>query len=455
MNAAELKAAHETKPSRGKPLPPGPKSLKFFNTMKVLRNPRAAFERWVAEYGDPFFVHALNGPIVVTGRPELIREVFAQDTSKFEVFGERAIRPMLGPGSMLMLDGEKHRRERKLVMPMFHGSRMKAYGDIIRTATLDAMEAVADHSSFEMISVSTDVSLKVIAQAILGGDCAETIDRLTSLARETIERSLPILFFSPRTQIPFMGISPWDRFTKARRTLREAFDDELERREKDPQPREDILTMLLDARYDDGESMSKEHLYDELGTFLMAGHETTAISLAWAIYFLLTNPEPFGRLKHELAACDASDVATLATQPYLKAVVSETLRLNPIVTEVLRVLRSPMELGEYEVPAGFAVAPAAALTHYREELYPEPDCFRPDRFLNRQYSSSEYLPFGGGTRRCAGAAFALYELAIALGTIVTRFELELLEKAPVVPKRRNVVMGPSTGVRVRVTEKFH
>ncbi|MFN3190855.1 MAG: cytochrome P450 [Aureliella sp.] len=453
MNAAELNAMPGKKPSRDKSVPPGPTSPKFFNTMKVLRNPRAAFETWVAEYGDPFFVHALNGPIVVTGRPELIKEVFAQDTSKFEVFGERAIRPMLGPGSMLMLDGEKHRRERKLVMPMFHGSRMKAYGDIIRIATLDAMEAVADRSSFEMISVATDVSLKVIAQAILGGDQSGTTDRLTRLARETIDKSLPILFFSPRTQISFMGLSPWDRFTKARRTLREAFDDELERRQKDPQPREDILTMLLDARYEDGEAMSKEHLYDELGTFLMAGHETTAISLSWAIYFLLTNPEPLEQLKQELAGGDTSDPATLATLPYLKAVVSETLRLNPIVTEVLRVLRSPMELGGYEIPAGFAVAPAAALTHYREDLYPEPERFRPERFLDRQYSSSEYLPFGGGTRRCAGAAFALYELAIALGTIVTHFELELLEKTPVVPKRRNVVMGPSTGVLVRVTEK--
>ncbi|MEM6366642.1 MAG: cytochrome P450, partial [Planctomycetota bacterium] len=219
-------------------LPPGPNCSRWNVTWQVLKNPRRAFEQWRDQYGDPFFVHALNGPIVVTGRPDLIREIFTHDPMNYEVFGTRAIRPVLGAGSMLSMDGMRHRRERKLVMPMFHGTRMRAYGDIIRDATLTEMSVIEPDSVFEMLDLTTRISLQVIVKAILGGEEASTINRLMDLACEVVRRSHPILFFSPKMQRHFFGLSPWDRFTKARDQLRNAFDDELARRQAFPAERQ-------------------------------------------------------------------------------------------------------------------------------------------------------------------------------------------------------------------------
>ncbi|MEM7476957.1 MAG: cytochrome P450 [Planctomycetota bacterium] len=438
--------------SESSKIPPGPGGSRFLNTMRVLRNPQKAFLDWSQRYGDPFLVRALNGPIVVTGQPELIKKIYSHDAKDFDAFGKRAVIPMLGEGSMLMLDGNTHRQERKLTMPMFHGERMRAYADIIRDSTLQEMQGHTSGAPFEMMSVTTEISLQVIVQAVLGGEQAETIDQLMNLAKETIRRSLPILFFSPRLQFSFFGISPWDQCQRARRRLRDAFDQELKRRETDPKEREDILELLLKARYEDGQAMEKQHLFDELGTFLFAGHETSAVAMAWATYYLLSNPDKLSKLKTELDSCDASSGAELAKLPYLKAVVSESLRLNPIVTEVVRLLNKPIQFEGYDLPAGFSLAPATVMVHYNEEIFPEPEKFRPERFLENNFSAWQYMPFGGGARRCIGAAFSLYEMAIALGTVFANYELELLESKPVVAQRRNVTMGPSTGIRVRVSK---
>lgn len=206
--------------------------------------------------------------------------------------------------------------------------------------------------------------------------------------------------------------------------------------------------MLMESRYEDGSAMQHDDLFDELGTFLFAGHETSALAMAWATYHLLSNPIELEKLKSSLDSASDQSPDELSRLPLLKAVVSETLRLNPIITEVVRVVRTPMNFGSYRLPVGTAVAPAAALVHYDPEIYPEPEAFHPDRFIDNQPAAAEYIPFGGGARRCAGAAFASYEMTIVLGTIFKNFDLTLLEKNQVIPKRRNLTMGPSSGIRV-------
>jgi cytochrome P450 len=287
-------------------------------------------------------------------------------------------------------------------------------------------------------------------QAIFGGENVASIRQLLALSREAVKCSSPILFFSPKMHFRFLGLSPWDRFRKAQTRLRNAFAAELERRRREPAEREDILTLLTNARYEDGSPIELEHAQDELGTFLFAGHETSALAMAWAFYHLHRHPQTLQALRDELVGVNATAPEELVKLPYLKAVVQETLRLHPIVTEVLRVLKSPMQLGAFTIPAGVAVAPATVLAHYRADTFPEPDAFRPKRFLEHSYSSSEYFPFGGGQRRCAGAAFAMYEMAIVLGTLLSRYEFELLEKKELHPIRRNITMGPSSGVLMRV-----
>ncbi len=423
-------------------------------TLKLIRSPREAFEEWSKQYGDPFYVHALNGPVVVTGRPDLIREIFAHDSAEYDIFAQQSVKPILGEGSMLLLTGQRHRQERKLIMPMFHGDRMRAYAQIMQTIAIDGMERISQGKPFEMLSTTTRISLDVIVQTIFGGENQQSIAKLMQLSGQTMKSMSPLLFFSRKTHFHFFGLSPWDRFTKSQSELRAAFESEIQRRQDAPMERQDILTLLTKAHYEDGSAITAEHTYDELGTFLFAGHETTAVSLAWAMYHLHSNPQTLQTLQDELKAVGDDSPESLAKLPYLKAVVQETMRLNPIVTEVIRLLKSPMQLAEYKLPAGTAVAPASVLAHYREETFPEPNAFRPERFIDRTYSPAEYFPFGGGNRRCAGAAFASYEMAIVLGTILSKWKLQLLETSPVTPKRRNITMGPSTGIRMQTVGRL-
>ena len=202
-----------------------------------------------------------------------------------------------------------------------------------------------------------------------------------------------LLFFSKKTHISFLGLSPIDRGNSANANLIALFELAIEARQRNGDNRQDILALFCQAKYEDGQTISREHIYSELMTFLFAGHETTALSMAWAIYHLHRNPASLTRLREELDALPDEQPETLAAAPYLKAVVQETLRIHPIVTETLRKLTQAMDLGEFTVPAGMAVASATVLAHYNADVYPEPDTFRPERFLERSYLPFEYMRY--------------------------------------------------------------
>ena len=429
-------------------LPKGPNG-KFRSTLGVLRNPRAFLSHGVQTYGDPFLLTAMNGPVLVTGKPEYVEQVFRAPPDTFSVFARDAMIPLLGSGSLLMMEGSAHRCERKRVAPPLHGDRMKAYG---RAMQIIAREAIAHYEGgkqFTGLQIGTDISLDVILQTILGADTERLIQDFRKSTRLVLSRSWPILFFSPKTQLSFLGLSPLDRLRVAQQRLREQLRSELDRRGDLINEREDILSILARST-DETPAPDFEQLADSVGTLMFAGHETTAVSIAWAIYHLHRNPIWLARLREELDASDGQP-DTYAALPLLKACVQETLRLNPIVTEVLRIVKEPFQLAGVDVPVGHGIAAASCLTHYDPELFIQPARFNPERFIERTYSPSEYYPFGGGNRRCVGAAFASYKMAIVLGTILQSHELELLDRSKVVPKRRNITMGPSTGVRLRVT----
>jgi cytochrome P450 len=213
--------------------------------------------------------------------------------------------------------------------------------------------------------------------------------------------------------------------------------------------RDDILSLLLAARYEDGSAVSDEGLRDELKTLLIAGHETTAIALAWAFYWLHREPNVYHRLQAELLGLGhPPDPDDLLRLPYLSAVCDEALRLYPVIGAITRRLRQPMALCGYTLPAGIAVGAAVALTHLDPALYPDPHRFRPERFLGHTYTPFEYLPFGGGARRCIGAAFAVYEMKIVLGSILVQHRLGLVDDKPLHPKPRTFTIGPPGGVRM-------
>ena len=230
---------------------------------------------------------------------------------------------------------------------------------------------------------------------------------------------------------------------------------EIAARRAAPDPaREDILSLLLAARDEAGDAMHDDELRDELMTLLFAGHETTAIAIAWACYWLHRHPPVLERLRAEVDALgDDPQPDAIVRLPYLDAVCNEVLRLHPIAPDVPRQLVGPLELAGYTLGPPLCVDAAITLLHRREDLYPDPDSFRPERFLARRFGPFEFTPFGGGHRRCIGAAFATYELKIVLATFLRHAHLELAEPGEVRPARRNIVLGPSTGVRMRLRER--
>ena len=325
---------------------------------------------------------------------------------------------------MLLATGDHHKRLRKLMSPPFHGARMRAYGRIMVGAARRAFAGVEPGGRFIVQHKTQAVSLEVIIRAVFGIESRAELEACEQAMVETMEAVHPAFLFAKALQREFFGVGPYAKFTRKRDAALALLDDQIAACRAAPDGREDILAMLTQARDEEGEPLTDLEIRDQLVTLLIAGHETTAIALAWAFYWLHRHPEARARLLEELAELGASvedddGPERIARLPYLTAVCNETLRLNPIVPDIIRLLKGPLTLGDYTLPAGVAVSPAAALLHQREELYPEPTAWRPERFLDRKFSPFEFLPFGGGHRRCIGAAFALYEMKIVLAAVLS------------------------------------
>lgn len=430
-------------------LPPGSK-LSLLQTYRYVRDPYDYLARMLAQHGDPFTAHVVNGTVVMTGDPAIVQRIYSADPDNFAPFGADAVRPLLGDASVMLMKGERHKRERKLLMPAFHGERMRAYGETIRAAAHAAAATWLKGQVFVFQDSSQWISLEVIVRAVFGVVEPDRVDAVRKAILELIDATIPSLLFFPFLQRELFGRGPWARLMRARERIGFLIAADLAARRSRPEESgDDILSRMLAARHDDGTGMTDEEIHSELLTLLVAGHETTGIALAWAIYWLHRDRERLAKLLAELdAAGEHPEPDVLARLPYLEAVVSETLRLYPIAPDTPRTLARPFELAGYTLPAGVCVAPATALLHARADIYPEPHSFRPERFLGKKFGPFEYTPFGGGHRRCLGAAFATYEMKLVLATLLRHYRLALAEPRAVKPGRRNVVLGPATGVRV-------
>jgi cytochrome P450 len=432
-------------------LPAGPSGV-LRSTYRVLRSPFRDFPRWAARYGDPFTIPTVNGTVVITGDPELIKVIFSADPQIYGPWAVDALGPTLGQRSIFMLEGAPHTRERKLLAPPLHGDRMRAYADVIAQVARRRFAERVESSRVLTLELAQAISLEVITRAIFGARDDESARALQAAVIDLVEASSPLMFFMPFLQREFAGLGPWARFRRRFVALDALLQQQIDRARRSPGV--DVCSLLAQATYDDGEPMPDAAIRDELRTMLFAGHETTAITIAWAIELLHRHPEALARVHTELEALGPDpDPEAIARLEYLDAVCKEAMRLYPVVTEVLRVLRAPLRLGAVEVPAGIGVSASALLAHRREDLYPDAETFRPERFLERRFSPFEYLPFGGGHRRCIGAAFATFEMKIVLGVALSRHRLTLLDDGPATPVRRNVTMAPGGGVPIRVRDR--
>jgi cytochrome P450 family 110 len=441
-------------------LPPTTKTPQMLIMIRALIDQFGTLEKYNQKFGEIFYTpkSSLLPPYVIFSNPQAIEKVFTADPNLFEVGRQSTlpVRVLLGDNSLVLLDGMQHQRQRKLLMPPFHGERMKSYGQTMVDVTKQVIAQWQVGQTICLRDYTQEISLRVILRTIFGLDGGERYDRLKKILVDWLglfNSPLNSFFlFFPALQKDLGFLTPWGKFLQQKRLIREILQQECARRRNNPDAMgEDILSLLLAARDEAGQPMSDGEIRDELITMLFAGHETTASSLAWSFYWLHRLPEVGQKLRTELNSLGKdAEFTTIAKLPYLNAVVSETLRLNPVVVFVGRQLKQPFELMGYQFEAGTSLFPSIYLTHQREDIYPEPKKFKPERFLERQFSPYEFIPFGGGNRRCLGYAFALFEMKLVLATILSQVELELLDNRPLPSARRGFTFTPKGGIKMKV-----
>lgn len=441
-------------------LPPGPRQWPLVQLLRWIRQPIPFMEECAREFGDCFTVRFPIGGrnIVFFSAPVAIKEIFTGDTENFRAGEANAVvRPVLGDNSMLLLDGARHLRERRLMMPPFHGERMQVYGEEMRAIADRSIDTWPVGTRFPIHSQMQGITLDVILRTVFGLDESETLVQLRDRLIRLLSRATRPYLLLPWFQIDLGPYSPWGRQVRLMKEINALlFAAFTQRRAEGPIGRTDILTMLLEARDEDGQPLSDRHLRDEMITLLIAGHETTATSLSWIFSRILPRPDVMEKLRAELQAVVGTGPVTpkhVAQLEYLDATIKETLRLNPIVPVVGRRLQTPTRIGGRELPAGVVASPCIYLTHRRPDFWPEPEQFNPDRFLGKKPTPYEFFPFGGGVRYCLGAAFATYEMKIVLAEILLRTELCLAPGYTPRMVRRGITFAPSEGVPVVVAAR--
>jgi cytochrome P450 len=441
----------------------------FVQQLQWVFNPLGYMRTNFQQFGDCFQaeISPVNPePLILLNHPEAIQYVLTHDsTREITSPGEVNVlaKPLLGENSLILLNDKQHRRRRQLIVPPFHGERMKAYGDSICTIAREVMATWEIGKPFNVRDAMQQITMRVILQVVFGlyeGERYRQLERLLAERLNLITTPLTsILVFFPQLML---DLGSWSLAGKVRRLIQET--DELlyaeiqERRAKpNPEPN-DVLSLLLSARDEEGQGLTDAELHDELMTLLIAGHETTATALAWAFYWVHRLPEVREKLMAELVAYrDTPDLMAIARLPYLTAVCNETLRIHPVALVTLpRRVEKSMQIQGYDLEPGMLLMGCIYLVHHREDLYPDSHTFRPERFIERNYSPYEFLPFGGGVRRCVGAALAMYEMTLVLSTILNECELELLETMEVKPVRRGGTLAPKGGIRMcKVGESPH
>jgi cytochrome P450 len=443
-------------------LPNGPQTPSFIQTLKFILNPLSVLENCTKRYGD-IYTLSLKSNEVMVSNPQALQQILTNDKTDFSVpsEGNKAFEPLMGKHSVIMASGNAHRRQRQLLMPSFHGDRMRCYGDTINQVTSEIMNRWEVGKTFDVREGMQAITMRVIMQAVFGiyeGDRATELEKLLGSMLEA-GGSSPInaaFMIFPILQKDLGAKSYWGNFLRQRERIYQLLNDEIEERRANPDDsRTDVLNMLMASRDEQGEAMTNAELRDELITLLFAGHETTATALTWALYWIHKLPEVREKLLEEIDSLDENpDFNTIYKLPYLNAVYCETLRIYPVAILLFqRKVEKPVSLCGYDLEPGTLLYGSIYSVHQREDLYPEPKKFKPERFLERQFSPYEFIPFGGGARRCIGMALAQFEMKLILTKILKNLQLDLVDNGEVKPKRRGLVTGPNRSIQMVVKDK--
>jgi cytochrome P450 len=422
-------------------LPPGPRQPAAIQTFGWWTRPISFLERWRARYGKRFTIRLLGTPpFVMLSAPDELKQLF---TTPPEVLhpgeGARILEPVVGKNSVILLDERDHLEQRKLMLPAFHGERMERLTELMTEVAEREAAAWPRNEPIPLHPRLQALTLEVILRAVFGLEEGERLDALRTRLTEILALGSGPSGMLPPLQVNLGPLTPWARFMR----LRDEADklifeliDERRRENGSREARDDVLSMLLAARHEDGSPMSPRELRDELMTLLVAGHETTASELAWAFERLAREPAVVARLSEEIAAGDGD--------AYLTATVQETLRRRPVLPNAApRLVKQPIEIGGWTYEPGVCVIANAYLVQHDPEIYPDPYAFRPERFLDQAPGTYTWIPFGGGRRRCLGASFAMLEMKLVLRSVLAQSDVTVQGDLVEVSRRRSITLSPS------------
>ncbi len=445
-------------------LPPGPNSPRFLQLAEAILYPLRSLESHAHRYGDRYTSRLFSTPTLILSHPTDLQVLFEADSDCFEVGStNRLLEPLVGCSSLFLLDGAEHRRQRKLLTPPFHGERLKSYSHSIIEITESTIHEETEFGKpFSIRRLAQTISLRVILRTVFGVEQGDRCDQLQFHLCKMLDLldspASASFFFVPALQLDLGLRSPWGAFLMHREVVDRLIFDEIAERKQDPDPeRSDILALLMKSVDEAGSALTAPELRDELLTLLLAGHETTAAAITWALYWLHSQPELLQTLLDGLPAPDPSSPESILKHPFLDAVCKETLRIYPVaIFASTRILRRSFDLNGLKLPPGVQLSACIYLLHQNPGLYPDPRTFNPNRFLETTFKPYEYLPFGGGNRRCIGAAFAQFELKWVLATLLTQHRFELMPTKQIVqPRRRGVTFAPNQDLQLKRTDNRH
>lgn len=426
-------------------LPPGPGWPASLQSIALLRF-RHRFVPWAhRRYGDVFTLRVLpqGRPLVLFTRPEHAREIFAGDPEVFHAGkGNAILGPMMGEHSLLLQDSADHKRARKLLMPAFNGHALREYAALVTDVAAAEVDSWLPGESFSALERMNRLTLEVILRVVFGVSDESRLAEMRPLVNKVVDISPAILFGHgiPRLQ----KVGPWKAAVENSVELDRLIYAEIRGRRAavDLAERTDVLSRLIRVGSEgaDDDQLTDEELRDQLVTLLLAGHETTATALAWALYELGRSPELLARSR---------SAAREGDHDWLEAVLKESMRLHPVIPMVVRTLMKPVTVGGYDLPAGATVGPSIIIAHSRADNHASPAEFRPDRFVGGQPATNTWIPFGGGVRRCIGAGFSLMEGVAVLREVLSDFAVESWGTDS--PKVRNITSVPSKGAIIRVS----
>lgn len=446
-------------------LPDGPKGLPLIELIKFMSDQVGYVEACSQRYGDiftlPFNVKPSFTPMVVVSNPQAIKTIYTAGFNTLD-FTEALtyLKCLFGENSFAYLDKNTSQPQHQLLMPSLHGKSLKVYGnDICQVTEQISSEWIID-KPLSIQPIMRDITLQTIIKIIFGISQEERYQQIRQLLTRCLETLgssfIKIILLVEFLQKDLLFLTPWGKFVHLMEQIDQLIYAEIQQKRSQPdQQATDLLSLFMSAHDQQGQTMTDQQLRDQMITLLIGGHETTTNALTWAFYRVISHPEVYSTLQQELDSLGENpDPMTIARLPYLSAVCQETLRLDPVgLMTSPRTLKEPLEISNYQFEPGTELCVCSHLVHHREEVYPQPQQFQPERFLERKYTPNEYLPFGGGERRCPGDALALFEMKLILAKILSNFQVKLLTKQEVKAVHKGLAQGPNIDIKMVVTAK--